>query len=135
MKLHTQLQNQRPFSIWLISSIAALFGMVTIKAGGSVLFFDGPAREAAGNYVQFVVGANFIMGFFYILAGIGIWLQKPCSLRIVAFLTSAILTVYAALGIHILMGRLYEMETVYVMAFRSLVWISIYISLRKISKF
>ena len=70
------LKNNRSIGIWLISAVAVVFGLLTIKSGGSVLFIDGVDRQAAGNYVPFVLWFNFLAGFFYIVAGVGLWLQK-----------------------------------------------------------
>ena len=61
------LKNNRSIGIWLISAVAVVFGLLTIKSGGSVLFIDGVDRQAAGNYVPFVLWFNFIAGFFYAL--------------------------------------------------------------------
>lgn len=47
--------SQRQIWIRVISLIAIGFGLLTIKEGGAVLFFDGTARDAAGNYVPFVL--------------------------------------------------------------------------------
>ena len=63
--------TKRPLWLWPIIFIAFAFGALTIKSGGAVIFIDGPARVAAGNYLNFVVWFNFIGGFFYILAGLG----------------------------------------------------------------
>jgi hypothetical protein len=40
---------------WAISLVAGVFGLLTLQSGGSVLFIDGEARQAAGHYVPFVV--------------------------------------------------------------------------------
>ncbi len=59
-----------------IALLAAVFGLVTLYSGGNVLFGADDARELAGAYVPFVVWFNFLAGFFYVLAGIGIWLGR-----------------------------------------------------------
>ena len=63
-------------SRWLRVSaiVAVVFGLLTMKSGGSVLFIDGEARRAAGHYVDFVVWFNFVAGFLYGVTGI--WLEK-----------------------------------------------------------
>lgn len=66
------MQN-RPRWVIPVSLFAILFGLLTLKEGGFVLFFDGPAREAAGSYVPFVLWFNFSAGFAYVAAGIGLW--------------------------------------------------------------
>jgi hypothetical protein len=64
--------------IWIrvIALIAIGFGLLTIKEGGAVLFFNGPARAAAGHYVPFVLWFNFVAGFAYLIAGVGLWLLR-----------------------------------------------------------
>ena len=47
--------QQRGALIWVISVVGIAFGLLTIKEGGAVIFGDGTARLAAGNYVPFVV--------------------------------------------------------------------------------
>src|SRR4030065_680685 len=69
-------KQQRGFRIWAISLVAVIFGLLTIKEGGSVLFGDEAARAAAGNYVPFVLWFNFVAGFAYVVAGAGLWLQQ-----------------------------------------------------------
>ncbi len=117
--------RKRPVWVWVSAIIAVVFGVMTIKSGGSVLFIDGEARQAAGNYVDFVLWFNFLAGFFYIATGLGIWLEKTWAP--VAAITIATLTllVFAAFGIHVLNGGEYEQRTVIAMTMRSGIWIVI----------
>ncbi len=117
--------NKRPVWLWTITIIAILFGAMTVKSGGAVIFFDGEARAAAGNYVDFVLWFNFIAGFFYIITGIGLWLRKRWALKLAVGLAIATLAIFAALGIHILNQGAYEMRTVIAMTVRSAVWVTI----------
>ena len=55
----TAIKPARSIGIWMAAVVALVFGMLTIKSGGSVLFIDGIAREDAGNYVPFVLWFNF----------------------------------------------------------------------------
>ena len=108
--------------IWLAPVIAVVFGLLTIKSGGAVLFIDGADRQAAGNYVPFVLWFNFLSGFVYIIAGVGIWMQKQWAAKLAALIAVSILIVYAIFGLYILGGGLYEMRTVAAMSMRSIVW-------------
>ena len=112
----------RSIAIWVITIIAFMFGLLTIKSGGSVLFIDGSARQAAGNYVPFVLWFNFLAGFVYIVAGAGLWLKKQWAAKLSVLIVVATLIVYAILGLYILGGGLYEMRTVIAMSFRSIIW-------------
>ena len=98
---------------------------MTIKSGGSVIFIDGEARQAAGNYVDFVLWFNFSAGFFYVATGIGIWFQKTWALIVAIILAILTLFVFGAFGMHIYFGGEYEQRTVAAMSLRSAVWILI----------
>ncbi len=116
--------KNRPLWLWPVVFIAFVFGALTIKSGGAVIFFDGPARLAAGNYLNFVVWFNFIAGFFYILAGLGFLLNKKWTAKLSITIATATLLVFAAFAIHILMDGNYEMRTVIAMTLRSVIWTS-----------
>jgi len=74
MKMTTH--PQRSIWHWLISLLAIGFGLLTLREGGAVLFVDGAARQAAGHYVPFVLWFNFLAGFAYIVAGVGLWMRR-----------------------------------------------------------
>ncbi len=115
----------RPLTIWAISIVAILFGLLTIKSGGSVIFIDGEARQAAGNYVPFVLWFNFLAGFVYVIAGAGLWMKKQWAVSLSVIIVAGTLIIYAILGLYILGGGLYEMRTVVAMSLRSVVWVFI----------
>ena len=109
----------------ILSVIAVVFGLLTLKEGGSVIFDIGSARQAAGNFVPYVVWFNFLSGFFYIAAGIGLWLRKRWAVTLSIALVISIALTYIFFGIHVLNGGPYEMRTVYAMALRTFLWIVI----------
>ena len=119
------VKSNQPFGIWIVSIIAIAFGLLTIKSGGAVLFFDGIAREEAGNYVPFVLWFNFLSGFAYLVAGTGLFMQKTWAAWISVFIAVSIIIISTLLGLHILNDGLYETRTVAAMALRSAVWTSI----------
>ena len=116
------MSTNRSIGVWIISLIAIAFGLLTLKSGGEVLFIDGAGREAAGNFVPYVLWSNFVMGFLYIIAGIGIWLQKPWAVWLAFLILVVTLTVFAIFGVHIFQGGLFEQRTVGAMTLRSVVW-------------
>jgi len=109
----------------ILSVIAVVFGLLTLKAGGSVIFNVGSLRQTEGNFVPFVVWFNFLSGFFYIAAGIGFWMQKRWAVSLSIALLISIVITYIFFGIHVLNGGPYEMRTVYAMALRTFLWIVI----------
>ena len=108
-----------------ISLLAVVFGLMTLKEGGAVLFGSGEARTAAGNYVPFVLWFNFVAGFAYVVAGVGIWLQRRWAAGLALVIAAATALVFAAFGVHVLAGGDYELRTVVAMSLRTLVWTAI----------
>ncbi len=117
--------NAHPWVFRTLGLVAILFGLLTLKSGGLVLFVDGTDRAAAGNYVPFVLWFNFISGFFYIIAGVGLMRQYRWSGFLSAVIALAILLVFLALGYYISQGGAYESRTVGAMVLRSTVWSTI----------
>jgi hypothetical protein len=115
----------RPILVLVVAIVAVLFGALTIVSGGSVVLIDGPARQAAGNYVPFVVWFNFLAGFAYVIAGIGLYLRQKWAVNLSIAIAGLTILVFAGFGIHIMLDLAYEMRTVAAMAFRSAVWIII----------
>jgi len=113
--------------IWLAATVAILFGLLTIKSGGQVLFGDESYRLAAGNYVPFVLWFNFTAGFVYLVAGIGIALRKPWAAGGALLIAVTTLLVFAAFGLHIFADGAYEMRTVAAMTMRSTIWTVIFV--------
>lgn len=120
-----RIASSRPRVAVFSSIVAVLFGLLTIKSGGAVLFFDGPARAAAGAYVPFVLWFNFFAGFAYILAGAGLFWWRGWAVTLSWLLAAATVIVFIAFGFHILAGGDFEARTVGAMSLRSVVWLSI----------
>lgn len=118
-------KRQRGFLIWAISLVAVGFGLLTIKEGGTILFGDEAARVAAGKYVPFVLWFNFVMGFAYVVAGAGLWLQQRWAVWLAAAIAAATVLTFAAFGMHVYSGGAYEQRTVIAMSLRTLVWVAI----------
>lgn len=116
------MQADRTIGIWVMTIIAVIFGLLTIKSGGAVLFIDGADREAAGNYVPFVLWFNFIAGFAYLLAGTGIFMQKRWAAWLAIFVFTATIIVFALFGLHIFNQGLYENRTLAAMTLRTVIW-------------
>lgn len=117
---------------WAIAHavLAGLFGLLTLKSGGEVLFIDGAGREAAGNYVPFVVWFNFLAGFVYIVGAVGLALWRSWITPLAFAVAVLTIAVFIAFGVHILMGGEYEARTVGAMSIRCLVWFGIAFAVR-----
>lgn len=129
----TQPKPDSGRSTLIVALIAILFGAMTLKAGGQVLFGGSEYQQAAGNYVLFVVWFNFLAGIAYIIAGIAIWMRLSWAVWLSLIIAVATLIVFAFFGLHILNGGAYETRTMAAMSLRSTVWILISIfSYRKL---
>jgi len=115
------------YSRWaaVLALVAIAFGIVTIFVGGKTLFGGAEVRAAAGNIVLFVLWFNFVAGFAYVIAGIGLLLWKRWAVHLSAAIAVATIAVFIALGIHIFFGLAFEARTVGAMIIRSAVWITI----------
>lgn len=117
--------QQRGISVWGISLLAVAFGLLTIKEGGTILFGGEAARAAAGHYVPFVLWFNFIAGFAYVVAGVGLWLRRSWAVGLAIAIALATAFTFAAFGVHVAYGGAFEMRTVAAMSLRTLVWATI----------
>jgi hypothetical protein len=121
----------RPTWALVAAAVAVAFGLLTLISGGSALFGGAAARAAVGDAVPFVLWFNFLSGFFYVLAGVGLFLWKRWAAQLSALLAIAIVIVFAAFGWHVAAGGAFEMRTVAAMILRSTVWIAIAIAARR----
>ena len=107
-----------------LAIFAILFGLLTIVSGGRALF-NAEGQQAAGNYVGFVLWFNFLAGFAYVVAGVGLWRMQRWSMWLAFAIAAGSLVVLAAFGLHVLTGGSYEMRTVAAMILRTVVWLII----------
>ena len=112
---------------WLLlaSLVAVVFGLLTIRAGGAVLFGDEEARSSAGAYVGFVVWFNFLAGFAYVAAGTGLWRRRQWAALLAFLIAAATLLTFAAFGAYVAAGAAYESRTVAAMTLRTATWLAI----------
>ncbi len=98
--------------------ILAVFGLLTLYLSSSVIFnlFDVSTKE--GNYVVFVVWANFVSSLLYLAAVWGFVKSKQWTVAPLG--TSVILLSAAFLGLffYINAGGIYEEKTIGAMIFR-----------------
>ena len=111
--------------IKVLAAIALVFGALTLVSGGRALFGDAAARAAVGNVVGFVLWFNFLAGFAYLAAAIGLWLGRRWAVALAALLAIATALVAAGFGMHVLNGGAYEMRTVGAMALRLVFWVAV----------
>ena len=123
-----QSEQRRPRWAAILALVAIIFGIVTIIVGGKTLFGGVEERAAAGNIVPFVLWFNFIAGFAYVIAGVGLFLWQRWAALLSAAIAATTIAVFSAFGVHIFFGGAFESRTVGAMIIRSVVWIVIAVS-------
>ncbi|MHA6325856.1 hypothetical protein [Roseivivax sp. CAU 1753] len=127
-------QSLKSRALRVAAGVAVMFGAVTVLSGGRALFGGEAAQAAAGDAVPFVLWFNFLSGFGYVLAGIGLALRRRWSVWVSVGLVVAILAIFAVFGLHILQGGAFEMRTIGAMILRLGVWIAIaWVAVRKLA--
>ncbi len=103
---------------YIFTLLLTAFALLTLFLSSSVIFDWFGIRAKEGNYVLFVVWANFISSILYLMAVYGFinnknWIVKP-------LLLSGLILILAQAGlfIHINSGGIYETKTVGAMFFR-----------------
>jgi hypothetical protein len=102
-----------------------VFGVLTILSGGQVLFGGEAAQVAGGDAVPFVLWFNFLSGFVYVIAGVGITMHRGWAVMLAIALAVAIAIAFALFGLHVFRGGAFEMRTAGAMALRLFVWVAI----------
>ena len=115
------MQNRR-WDILIAAVVVTIFGLLTVLSGGRALFGGLEARAAVGDAVPFVLWFNFLAGFAYVAAGIGLILQTNWATKLSIAILVATVLVMIAFGVHVLLGGAYEMRTVWAMSLRTVVW-------------
>ena len=82
-------------------------------------------RAAVGDAVPFVLWYNFLAGFAYVVAGIGLFLRHRPAVWVSMGILVITALVFLAFGAHVLQGNAYEMRTVGAMILRTGVWLVI----------
>ena len=106
---------------YLLTSILAAFGLLTLFLSTSVIFDLFGVRAKEGNYVLFVVWANFISSLIYLFAAYGFIERKNWTAPLLGISVIVLLLAFVGLFIHINAGGIYETKTIGAMAFRTTV--------------
>lgn len=103
---------------YLLATILSGFGLLTLFLSTSVIFDLFGIRAKEGNYVLFVVWANFICSFLYLFAAYGFIKNKRWTATLLGISTLILLAAFIGLKIHINSGGIYEAKTVAAMIIR-----------------
>ena len=120
-------------SNWMkgMALLAMVFGLATLFSSSNVLFGADEARELAGAFVPFVVWFNFMAGFLYVLAAIGIWMGRNWTFGLSVFIAAATAVAALAFGFQVIQSGAFEMRTVGALTLRIGVWVTIAVALAR----
>ncbi len=111
----------RPLTLTVAAAVAVIFGLLTIFAGGRALF----GGVDMGAVVPFVLWFNFLAGFAYVLAGIGLWRGAAWAPMLALGIALTTAAVFAAFLWHVGAGGAWEPRTLRAMTLRTAVWAAI----------
>lgn len=112
-------------SLKVLAATAVVFGGLTVFSGANALFGDAAARASVGQAVGFVLWFNFLAGFVYVLAGLGLWLGRGWARAWSALLAGSTALVATAFAVHVVSGGAFEMRTVGALLLRVGFWVAV----------
>lgn len=104
---------------YLIALILTAFGLLTLFLSSSVIFDLFGVRAKEGNYVPFVVWANFLSSLCYLFAAYGFIKSKKWTAPLLGISVTVLLFAFFGLLIHINADGIYETKTIGAMVFRT----------------
>lgn len=112
---------ERSQSLTIAALVAMVFGGLTVMSGGLALF----APVDMGAIVPFVLWFNFLAGFAYVAAGVGLWRSDRWAPALCVAIVAATSLVFAAFLVHVGQGGAWEPRTLAALVFRIAVWAAI----------
>lgn len=108
----------RKYVRYFSTTILTAFGLLTLFLSSSVIFDLFGIRAKEGNFVLFVVWANFISSFLYLFAAYGFIKGKGWTGKILGISAIILITAFVGLLVHVKSDGIYETKTIGAMIFR-----------------
>lgn len=106
----------------MAGAAAAVFGVMTVVSGGTVLFGGDQLSRLAGNVVSFVLWFNFLAGFAYAMTGIGLWFARGWARWMAIAILIGTAVVLCAFLVYVSQGGPHETRTLVALIFRTGFW-------------
>lgn len=106
---------------YLLATVLTVFGLLTLFLSSSIILDLFGIRAREGNYVLFVVWANFISSVLYLSAAYGFINAKKWTVRPLVISLVILIVTFIGLLIHVGTGGIYETKTIGAMIFRIVV--------------
>lgn len=112
--------RRRSIIRYALAAILIAFGALTLFLSSAVILDLFGMRAKEGNYVNFVVWANFIASLAYLLAALGLLRRKTIGPgRLLLFATVMLIVTAVGLAFHISGGGIHEQHTIGALVFRT----------------
>ena len=103
---------------YIFAALLTAFGLLTLFLSSSVIFDLFGIRAKEGNYVLFVVWANFLSSILYLFAAYGFIKTQKWTTKLLGISSILLIVAFIGLFIHIYSGGIYETKTIGAMIFR-----------------
>ncbi|CTQ46762.1 hypothetical protein LAL4801_05221 [Roseibium aggregatum] len=117
-----QRDLRRGTGLRMAGAAAAVFGVMTVVSGGTVLFGGDQLSRLAGNVVSFVLWFNFLAGFAYVTTGIGLWFARGWARWMAIAILIGTAVVLCAFLVYVSQGGPHETRTLVALIFRTGFW-------------
>jgi hypothetical protein len=115
------MKASKRFLPYIISALLFAFGLLTLFLTSSVIFDLFGIRAKEGNYVLFVVWANFVSSLLYIFSAYGMIKFRKWTFHLLAISSLVLIVAFLGFLIYISSGVIHETKTIGAMIFRILV--------------
>jgi hypothetical protein len=109
---------------YVVAVVLTAFGLLTLFLSSSVIFDWFGIRAKEGNYVLFVVWANFISSVLYLVSAYGFVQLKKWTTKLLSASVIILIVAFLGLLLHINGGGIYETKTIGAMIFRTCLTLS-----------
>ena len=110
--------GNRNITTTLSAIILALFALLTLFLSSSIIFDWFDIRQKQGDFVLFIVWANFIASIVYFIAVYGFIKRKKWTFWILLSALLVLVIAFIFLQYYIQNGGIYKSQTVMAMLFR-----------------
>lgn len=101
-----------------LALLIGMFGLLTLFMSSAVIFDLFGIRAHEGNYVLFIVWANFICGFLYLITTYGLLKTKSWAILLLLLALGILILSFIAFLFYISSGGIYETKTLKALIFR-----------------
>jgi len=106
---------------YILGLFIAIFGLLTLYLSGSIIFDLFGVREAQGNYVPFVIWANFISSLIYLVSAYGVISKQSWTPKLLSGSVIILLITGVGFYFYVQAGGVHEAKTSAAIPFRIVV--------------